>query len=278
MSSPKFALIGNGFVAKRHVDAIKHVDGELVAIVDIDKEKRIDGIPLYTYYKFLSADKTWDDITHISICTPNYLHAEMSRWFLERGKTVLCEKPLGLSVSEIESLEKYEKLFTVLQLRHHPIMDEMKKYIESGVTDVSLHIKVKRPPTFWTGWQGNDLKSGGILFILGIHYFDALMNLFGDVVSVKKTTHLPNLVVGSVLLSKFDKEIPFTIAIDDTDVDQDRYIMIDGNKYRFSNKDNLSMEGLHDNVYRDLMNGTGVKPLDLVGVTKLIELIKYSDV
>uniref|UniRef100_A0A6H1ZDW4 Putative oxidoreductase family protein n=1 Tax=viral metagenome TaxID=1070528 RepID=A0A6H1ZDW4_9ZZZZ len=269
-----FALIGNGYIGPRHVEAIKSIGGKLLMVADIDPKKRIENIPFYTDYKFFTADPRWSDIDTVVICTPNVLHIPIAKWCRRHGKRVICEKPPGTSAKDVSETFGLKDVFVVMQLRHHPIYKKMK---EENPTpeNIKVFVKVKRDKSYWNGWKGSELLSGGILANLGVHYFDALANIVGtNCVQVWKDNDLPNLVSGKLRFAGFHNDVEFHIEIADNDDGQDRYIDIDNKKYRFSNKDNLSMEDLHKEVYKNLPFEPEAKTL--YRLMQLIDQIKHA--
>jgi predicted dehydrogenase len=272
MLGKKFALIGNGYIGQRHIDAIRSLGGELLMIADINPEREVKGIPFYRDHLFFVADPHWSSVDTVVICTPNILHIPMAIWARRYGKQVLCEKPIGTNAKDVEQMFGLNDVHVVMQLRHHPEYKRMK--VENPrPKDISLFVKVKRDESYWKGWKGSDLLSGGILFNIGIHYFDALFNLVGtNCVLVTREINTEKLVKGSLRMVGCPKDIKFHIEISDTSEGQDRYIKVDDKIYRFSNQDNLSMEDLHKEVYKNLPFEPEAK--SLYHIMKVIDYIK----
>ena len=222
----RFCLIGNGFIANKHIEAIKHVGGELVAVCDIDPSKEIKGIPFFTDYK--EAIKGADAI---SICTPNHTHTEIILESARLGKKILCEKPMSFKLEELELLKGVPKLYGMFQLRYLPELPEMRQLAKTA-KEVSLVVEMKRSKNYHTSWKGDPEKSGGTLVNIGCHYFDLLGHLFG----YKK---IPDFVKWSI---KFVEE-------------QDHYersLTIDGKRFDLVQKSNL-----HIRAYEDFMWNQG---------------------
>ena len=232
----KFAIIGTGFIFQKHVEAIRSIGGE---ITDVMNENAI-----LDYEKFINRTEA----EYIVILTPNHLHFDMAQFAANCGKTVLCEKPLTISSDDMDTLSAYDNIFTVLQLRHHPLLREMRRRIIEE-NDINLDIAVYRDRTYKSGWKGSDLLSGGIKFNLGIHYFDLAYYLVGD----KKLN------------------LTWNLSVDEVKKKSRRIITINGHEFNLSCKENLSEENLHSLVYADLITGRGVKPKDLIELTKKIE-------
>lgn len=129
-------------------------------------------------------------IDYVSVCTPNYLHDAHTRYGLRLGADVICEKPVVLNPWNIDALEKVEKrqghkAYTILQLRLHPAIIALKKKVEEGpkdkIYDVDLTYITSRGYWYYTSWKGNVNKSGGIATNIGVHFYDMLSWIFGDV-------------------------------------------------------------------------------------------------
>ena len=262
MKRIKFAVIGMGFIWPRHKQAIESLGGEVYLTCDIDKTKNpdfTDWVEMFNHPKFKEVDI-------VSILTPNYLHAVIAREAVLKGKRVLCEKPLTLSSEECLTLS--DNVFTVLQLRHHPEVIRLKNELK-GKHKVGLVVKVKRDKDYWEGWKGQNEKSGGILFNLGIHYFDLLIHLFGKEYKVIDSLCLNRSAGGEL---DFNGTIcNYYMEIMPDNKEQDRYLVIDGKRINLSKQDNLSFEDLHLEVYKDLMQGKGVLPSEAIKSIKLVE-------
>lgn len=251
-NKPKFALIGNGFILPRHINAIQSAGGEIVGR-DCGEQ-------------------------YISILTPNYLHFDMVKREAEKGKIVLCEKPLALTSENIKELCGLGEIYTVLQLRYHPLVKEYEvaeKYWSPGFIDqksdneIEMDISVYRDENYYRSWKGQKEKSGGILFNLGIHYFDLLLYLFGPYKKAETDFSDDKTAYGTI--SGDGYSCKWRMSTDAKRDEQRRVFKINGKDYNFSSQDNLSYEDLHVYVYRDLLQGKGITPKDVLEVTELIE-------
>jgi len=257
----KWAIIGLGFISPRHIKAIEEIGDEL--ILTCDNEKPAD----YSDWKEMMKDKKWSEVTHVSICTPNYLHHEMCEAMSD--KVVLCEKPLVLSSRQTLP----DNVFTVLQLRRHDEIAYLKNKLSES-HKVNLVVKVKRDQSYWDGWKGKEELSGGILFNLGIHYFDLLIYLFGEDYSVIRSIYSPTKAMGAIIFNK--TIVQYHIEIMPDDKGQDRRLEIDEVNYSLSKQDNLSFENLHTRVFKDVKRGFGVKPNEALKSIKLVEELRGS--
>ena len=148
----KFSIIGTGFIFPTHVTAIQSVAGEIVDVVNDQRGK-----------------DTWKDMIDttaaecVVILTPNDLHFEMARRAAEKGKIVLCEKPLTIHAEHAKELSLHKNIFTVLQLRHHPSVHRLRSEIKNDEEyDVEIDIFVHRDEKYYQGWKGQKERSGGV--------------------------------------------------------------------------------------------------------------------
>lgn len=195
-----FALIGvAGFIAPRHLKAIKETGNTLVAALDkFDQVGVIDSyFPNADFFtEFERFDRHLDKlkrqgtkIDYVSICTPNYLHDSHIRFALRHHANAICEKPLVLNPWNVEALAEIEKetnqkVYTILQLRHHPSIIALREKVMNGpkdkVYDVDLSYITSRGNWYHISWKGDQAKSGGVATNIGIHFFDMLVWVFGD--------------------------------------------------------------------------------------------------
>ena len=195
-----FVLIGAaGYIAPRHMKAIKETGNNLIAAYD-----PYDGVGImdshfpnaHFFTEFERFDRHIEKIKRagtkidfVSICSPNYLHDSHIRYGLRIGADVICEKPLVLNPWNVDALIELEseyknKVHTILQLRHHEAILELKEKIEKGpkdkIYDIDLTYITSRGNWYYTSWKGNEDKSGGIASNIGVHFFDMLQWIFGS--------------------------------------------------------------------------------------------------
>lgn len=197
----RFALIGTGgYIAPRHLNAIKDTGNDLVVAMDINDSVGImdmhfpesefftefEDFAAYVEDEALKGNK----LDYISICSPNYLHAPQMKFALKNGIDVICEKPLVLSSKEIDTLKLYEekygaKVNSILQLRLHPSIIALREKVLNSpadeVFDVELTYMTSRGKWYLKSWKGVDEKSGGVATNVGVHFFDMLHFIFGDI-------------------------------------------------------------------------------------------------
>ena len=201
MDMKNFAIIGvAGYIAPRHLRAIKDTGNQLVSAYDkFDSVGIMDSyFPNCSFFTEMELfdrhcsklKKTDERVDMVSICTPNYLHDAHIRYGLRLGADVICEKPLVLNPWNIDALEDVEKEtghkgYTILQLRLHESIKALKKKIEEGpkdkVYDVDLTYITSRGNWYYTSWKGDERKSGGVATNIGVHFYDMLSWIFGPV-------------------------------------------------------------------------------------------------
>ncbi len=254
----KFSIIGTGFILPRHIQAIAHIGGEIIDVVN-DKRGKYDWSAMVETTK---AD-------YISILTPNDLHFKMIEKAHNKGKTVLCEKPICILPEDFNYLLGYDNVFTVLQLRHHLLVKEIEV---KDFNEIEVDISVYRDKSYYNSWKGDSKRSGGILYNLGIHYFDLLTYLFGNVKKIDEAKVSDKEASGIIQGDNF--KCKFYLTTDAKQNEQKRIFKINGRYFNFSSQDNLSFEDLHKFVYEDLIRGKGVRPTDIKDLMFLIEAIK----
>lgn len=259
MPNMKFAIIGKGLIFEKHAQAIREIKGEIVDIAD--KSQGEDA------WKNMVRETEADCLV---ILAPNNLHFEMTKFSAEQGKIVLCEKPLTLKSEEAKILAKYKNIFTVCQLRYHPLSKKLKSEIKKDMDyQIEMDIAVHRDKDYWESWKGQAEKSGGILFNIGIHYFDLLLYLFGKPHSV--STRLLSEKRAAGIIKGENYTCNWRLSAEEPRESQHRVFKINGTPYDFSSKENL-----HLYVYRDLLQKRGVIPEDAMSSVELIEKIYES--
>lgn len=266
----KFGIIGvGGFVAARHLQAIRDVGGEIVCACDKhDSVGRLDSYSYNTefflsendFFEFVNLNKV--DI--ISICSPNYLHVDHIIKSLQAGADVICEKPLVLSNNEIEIVNNAikstgRKVGTILQLRVHPSLIRLKNEIDKNPNKfrkVELRYVTSRGKWYLKSWKGDHGKSGGLASNIGIHFFDLLCWFFGDPKKTLVTKSSPVSICGEL---EFDNaKVSWLLSVDTTDLPKlsdikstFRSIKIDGEEIEFSD----GFTELHTVVYKNFLIG-----------------------
>lgn len=274
-----FAIIGvGGYIAPRHLEAIKDLGHNLVAAYDTKDsvgimDRFFPDCMFYTEFErfegFVDSLKgTSRAIDYVSICTPNYLHSSHIKFALRNNAHAICEKPLVLHVSDIDELIEAEKksgkkVFTVLQLRVHDAILALKKKIDGESKTnykVELDYMTSRGQWYLESWKGDVKKAGGLSTNIGVHFFDMLTWIFGEASEIK-VAHKDDLrEKGSVQLKK--AMVNWELTIDRSRLPAEavkagkttfRSIKIDGEEFEFSE----GFTELHKRVYTDILNGKG---------------------
>jgi len=269
-----------GYIAPRHMQAIKETGNDLVAALDkFDSVGIIDShFPNASFFtEFERFDRhisklKYEKNTHVdyvSICTPNYLHDAHIRFALRQESDAICEKPLVLNPWNMDALGKIEKetgkrIYNILQLRVHPSIIALKNKIENGpkdkIYDIDLTYLTSRGTWYYTSWKGDISKSGGIATNIGVHFFDMLSWIFGDLKS--STVHINTHDRSSGFLEFNQARVRWFLSIN-YDVLPDeikakgqrtyRSISIEGEELEFSG----GFTDLHTVSYQEILNGNG---------------------
>ncbi len=273
-----FALMGaGGYVAPRHMKAIKAVGGDLKVIFDPnDSVGVIDSFfPEANFFvEFERFDRHVDKLRrrgekldYMSICSPNYLHDAHVRFALRSEADAICEKPLVLNPWNIDGLAEMEKetgrqVSTIMQLRLHPAIRELKHRIEASPKNefaVDLTYITSRGRWYHTSWKGDEAKSGGIATNIGVHFFDLLVHLFG--LPRQNIAHLHERERAAGYLECGRARIRWFLSVDRRDLPQasangsttHRSIKIDGEDVEFSE----GFTDLHTRSYEEIIAGRG---------------------
>jgi len=276
----KFALIGAaGYVAPRHMKAIKETGNELIAAADISDSVGILDRYFPNCQFFTSVNYFWEYLSHnkadyLTVCTPNCFHFIHSLNGMMAGTDIICEKPLVTSVRGLEDLERAEqdtgrKVNVILQLRVSPTMLKIKKNLKPGKHKVQMTYVTPRGPWYQESWKGDDNRSGGILFNIGIHLFDILLWLFGKVEDYSIKTKSKERAKGTISLENAD--VDWFLSIDRNDLPNGpgayRLLTVDGQECRFDKV----FADLHTDVYQKILQGQGFGCSDCYDSISLVE-------
>jgi len=285
----KFALIGAaGFVAPRHMKAIKDVGGDLLAILDphdsvgvVDKyfPDALFFSEVERFDRYLEKIKrAGEGVQYISICSPNYLHDAHCRLALRVGADAICEKPLVLKPWNLDQLQEIEKetekkIYTVLQLRLHPELIKLKNKILDKRYHVNIDYITPRGKWYERSWKGDVYKSGGLVTNIGIHLFDMMLWLFGSCNGITLVEKDINYMTGFLNLKNAD--VYFNLStrkqhLPNKKLEFYRSIEIDGIPLRFDN----SFTDLHTSVYEDILKGNGFRINDAKPSIELVYKIR----
>jgi UDP-N-acetyl-2-amino-2-deoxyglucuronate dehydrogenase len=275
---PSFALIGaGGYIAPRHMKAIKAVGGNLAVAFDPkDSVGIIDSYfpDAYFFVEFERFDRHIDKMKRrgqkldfISICSPNYLHDAHCRFALRSDADAICEKPLVLNPWNIDGLAEIERetgrrILTILQLRLHPAIQDLKRKIDASPNnsfEVDLTYITSRGRWYHTSWKGDESKSGGIATNIGVHFFDMLTHVFGQ--PTKNVVHIHADERAAGYLECGRARIRWFLSVDRSDLPETvreqkttyRSITLDGEEVEFSE----GFTDLHTQSYEKIIAGSG---------------------
>ena len=275
-----FALIGAaGYVAPRHMKAIKDTGNRLVAALDLsDSVGVIDSYfpdaDFFTEFERFDRHidllrRQGDGIDYVSICSPNYLHDAHMRFALRSGANAICEKPLVLNPWNLDGLLEMEnetgkRVSTILQLRLHPSIINLKQEIEKAGDDsghdVDLTYITSRGHWYGISWKGDEHKSGGIATNIGVHFFDMLHFVFGAL--RENTLHFSSDTTAAGYLEYDRARVRWFLSVDAVNLPDAakeagqrtfRSITVDGQEVEFSG----GFGDLHTISYQDILDGHG---------------------
>lgn len=282
-----FALTGAaGYIAPRHLQAIKDTGNTLVAALDPhDSVGILDSyFPNCAYFREserfdrhiekLRRKPEAEHVHYLTICSPNFLHDAHIRLALRSGAHAICEKPLVLNPWNCDALQELEQesgkhIYTILQLRVHPSVVALKQKIDAETSgkrhEVNLQYMTSRGKWYLFSWKGDEHKSGGLATNIGIHFFDMLMWIFGGVEKNEVTVKEPTRCAGKLELEK--ATVNWRLSINRDDLPEEavregkptfRSIKVDGDEFEFSG----GFTDLHTEVYKQTLAGNGFRIAD----------------
>jgi len=278
--SKNFAVIGTGgYIAPRHLRAIKDTGNRLVAAVD--PKDSVGVLDQYSFdIRFFTEIERFDRyleklrrgpeegrVHFVSVCSPNYLHDSHCRLALRVGADVICEKPLVINPWNLDALEEIEvetgrRVHTILQLRVHPSLIQLRESLQSSkeMHEVEMTYITSRGPWYQVSWKGDHDKSGGVATNIGVHFFDLLMWLFGSVNGIKVYYADDERMSGFIELER--ARVRWFLSVNRNDLPDQakannkttyRSITVDGKEIEFSE----GFTDLHTKVYEETLAGRG---------------------
>lgn len=296
-----FALIGaSGYIAPRHMKAIKETGNTLIAALD-----PYDGIgimdshfPQASFFtEFERFDRFVDKwrrdsgnkIDYVSICSPNYLHDSHIRFALRSGADAISEKPLVLNPWNVDQLKTIEnetgkKINNILQLRLHPTIIALKEKVAreleqnpNRVYDIDLTYLTSRGKWYFVSWKGNEAKSGGIASNIGVHFFDMLCWIFGDVSENIVHSKTPDANAGFLKLKHANVRWFLSVnfdyipdAVKNKGLTTYRSITVDNEEIEFSG----GFTDLHTKSYEEILKGNGFGLEEAYGSINTVSTIR----
>lgn len=276
----RFALVGAaGYIAPRHMTAIRDTGNDLVAALDPnDSVGIIDSYfpQAHFFTEFERFDRHIDKlrrggsaVDYVSIASPNYLHDSHMRFALRSGADAICEKPLVLNPWNIDGLKEIEadtgrKINTILQLRLHPAIIGLREKVRNAAGDqkfdVDLTYITSRGSWYLQSWKGDEKKSGGIATNIGVHFYDMLHFVFGDI--QENVVHLSGATKAAGYLEYERARVRWFLSVDVNDVPESerakgkrtfRSIVANGEDVEFSD----GFTDLHTRSYEEILAGRG---------------------
>ena len=275
-----FALIGaGGYIAPRHMKAVKDTGNNLIAA--LDKHDSVGILDSYFpeaefFVEFERFDRHIEKLRrlgtqtdYVAVCSTNYLHDAHIRFGLRIGANVICEKPLVLNPWNIDGLKEIEKetgkkISTILQLRLHPAIIALREKIQKNSSgkkyEIDLRYITSRGHWYHISWKGDPQKSGGIATNIGIHFFDMLIWIFGDVKINEVHQHTAETASGKLELERAN--VNWFLSIDANTLPDEikqsgkrtfRSLTIDGEAFEFSE----GFTELHTRSYEEILKGNG---------------------
>lgn len=295
-----FALIGAaGYIAPRHMKAIKDTNNNLVAALDKnDSVGIIDShFPQADFFvEFERFDRhleklkrSGQGIDYVSICSPNYLHDAHIRFGLRHGADVICEKPIVLNPWNIDALEDLsnetgQSIYNILQLRLHPSVIALKEKVDNApegkVYDIDLAYLTSRGHWYYTSWKGDLTKSGGIATNIGVHFYDMLQWVFGDLQENIVHIHTHDRAAGYLEFEKARVRWFLSINYDtipqrirDTGARTYRSLTIEGEEFEFSG----GFTELHTKSYQHILAGAGFEISESRKAIEIVHEIRHAE-
>lgn len=297
-----FALVGaSGFVAPRHMKAIREVGGNLVAAVDThDAAGALDR--WFEETRFFTEIERFDRhldrlrrgpeegrVRWVSVCSPNYLHDSHVRLALRAGCDAVCEKPIVVNPWNLDALAEIEKetgrrVCTVLQLRYHPKILQLRERVHAAGGkrhEVDLRYVTRRGPWYFVSWKGDEEKSGGLAMNIGVHFFDLLLWIFGRAEGIEVLRRDPATMEGTLQLER--ATVRWLLSVDPAHLPAGpdgkrrnvwRAFTVDGVEVEFSE----GFEDLHTTVYREALAGRGFGLADAHPSIDLVHRIRHAPI
>ncbi|MGR2933183.1 Gfo/Idh/MocA family oxidoreductase [Vibrio vulnificus] len=300
-----FALIGAaGYIAPRHLRAIKDTGNNLVAAMDINDsvgimDSHFPEAEFFTEFEDFTAfveDQALqgNKLDYIAICSPNYLHAPHMKYALKNGIDVICEKPLVLNSEDMDVLKEYEQKYgarvnSILQLRLHPSIIALREKVAAApadkIFDVDLTYMTSRGKWYMKSWKGFDHKSGGVATNIGVHFYDMLHFIFGELKS--NEVHFRDEKTASGYLEYERARVKWFLSIDSNNLPDNA---VKGEKLTYrsitindgDNTEELEFSGgftdLHTQSYQNVLAGNGFGIDENRIAIETVENIRVQDI
>lgn len=294
-----FVLIGaGGYIAPRHMKAIKETNNNLLAA--LDKHDSVGILDSYFpnadfFTEFERFDRHIEKLKrqgvptdYVTVCSPNYLHDAHIRFGLRIGANVICEKPLVLNPWNVDALMEIEKetggnVYTILQLRLHPAVIALREKVQQAGSGKKFNINLRyitsRGHWYHTSWKGDMAKSGGIATNIGVHFFDMLLWIFGAVKENEVIEHKADTASGKLELEK--ASVSWFLSINQETLPEEakkagkrtfRSLTVDGEEFEFSD----GFTELHTQSYEQVLKGNGFPLSETLPSIRLVHEIRNA--
>ncbi|AKX46104.1 oxidoreductase [Thiopseudomonas alkaliphila] len=296
-----FALIGAaGYIAPRHLKAIKETGNNLVVAMDVNDsvgimDSHFPDAEFFTEFEQFSGfvedlKQKGQKLDYIAICSPNYLHLPHMKFALQNGIDVICEKPLVLNSADLDVLKEYEaqhgaKVNSILQLRLHPSIIALREKVKNAPADkvfeVDLTYLTSRGKWYLKSWKGFDQKSGGVATNIGVHFYDMLHFIFGDI--LHNEVHCRDEKTSSGFLKYQRANVRWFLSIDAQHLPENavqgekltyRSIDIEGEELEFSG----GFTDLHTQSYQRVLAGQGYGIEDNRAAIETVEGMRHAQI
>ena len=290
-----FAVIGvGGYIAPRHLEAIVKTGNRVVAALDPNDsvgimDRYAPDARFFTnpedFEAYLQDSKgTANEVHYVSICSPNHLHSSHIKMAFRHGANAICEKPIVLTIEEIDELKALEKqtgcrVSTILQLRVHDAIRALKEKVGKAPEkkhDIELTYVTSRGDWYHRSWKGDVRKSGGLTTNIGVHFFDMITWIFGE--PIENHVHVKNSTVAAGLLELERARVKWFLTVDKGYLPEGiggkttfRSLKINGEEFEFSE----GFTDLHTTVYTAILNGMGYGLVDVATAIKIVEDIRF---
>jgi UDP-N-acetyl-2-amino-2-deoxyglucuronate dehydrogenase len=291
----RFVVIGAaGYIAPRHIKAIRDIGNEVVAVMDIDDPLPViqKDLPFAAVFRCESSLRSFiasckaagAPIDYVVVCSPNHLHLHHVLLGLEAGCDVICEKPLTTDQEQCEIIRSAEiksgkRTYTILQLRLHEEIIRFKKLLQhkrnqNNLMHVSLRCIMPRNESYYKSWKGDDDLSGGIMMNIGVHYFDLLLYLFGAPRAFNVSMLSPFKAMGQLALEHANVDWFLSTKYEDLHEGEQskKEIRVNGDVISL----NESASDLHTKSYKEMLSGKGCLSADVIPSIELIHRMRKT--
>jgi len=286
MTKKKFAIVGvGGYIAPKHLEAIKDNNGEIYMAHDLnDSVGILDRFnrKCKFYLDELEFIYNLQNVDYLVVCTPNYTHKGWIMQGLKSGCNVICEKPLVLNTKDLDDIVRIEKetgktCNVILQLRHQVNIKKLVDYYKNtnGIETVDLKYITTRGQWYKKSWKGNKNLSGGLQTNIGIHFFDALVLIFGSCTEIKIDSYSEQTIKGSIKLQQAD--VNFLLSIDYDEIPELHEGKMSYRKLKIGQTSVDISEGfteLHTESYKHILEGNGFTSIDAKASIQITEMIR----